>query len=299
MWSSMAERLKGAPASWATYSVFGSFVLYVMGYLSIRFYLTALGLATDLSVLDERYVFSGARFLVYFVSGLTTVLLLALILAALCYAPWRLLHKLLRHRDHGASTGTGHWRPSPRQLAILGIGLSVVVVQLFMRKVFLFDELLLRTKFPREESWLAELLLAEDQHHFEYYFISLLVAATITTGLLVICYSRYSENSGNRGVLLIFTFAWFTQCLFLPINYGYLLVTQSLPRVASLDGEKPLLSGEEAWLVWEGKDALTFLVRQGSGITAAKYLITLPRAEVKRIKVTGSDRILRTLFVVP
>lgn len=294
-WTNIAQRLKGAPANWGTYSVFGSFVLYVMGYLAIRFYLTAFGLVTDLSVLDERYVFAGARFLVYVVSGLTTMLFVAFVLLALGHGAWRVLSKLTGHRTNGAGVGLG--RPSAQQLAIVGIALSVLVVQLFMRQVFLFDDLLLRPTLPH--SWLAELLLAEDPSYFDYYFIGLLVAAAITTVLLVMCHTLHSKTPGNRGVLVLFTFAWSTQCLFLPVNYGYLLASKTLPRVASLDGVTPLPGGEQAWLVWEGKEGVTFLVRQVDGTTATRYLITMPKAEVKRVKVTGYDRILRTLFVLP
>ena len=56
--------LKALAGSWASYSALGSFALYVAGYLALRFHLTALGVGTDLAVLDERYVFTGARFVI-------------------------------------------------------------------------------------------------------------------------------------------------------------------------------------------------------------------------------------------
>lgn len=295
-WSGIAQRLKGVPAQWATYSVFGSFVLYVMGYLATRFYLTAYGLVTDLSVLDERYVFSGARFLVYVVSGLTTVLLVGMVLGGLGYVVWRAMRWLLRLGPRSA--GSSPRQPSARKLAVAGIVFAVLMVQLFMRQVFLFDDLLLREKLPGD-TWLAQLLLAEDSNAMDYYFIGLLAAAAVTTALLAVCHSLQSGTPGNQGLLWLFALAWFTQCLFLPVNYGYLLASKSLPRVASLDGEKPMPAGEEAWLIWEGKDGLTFLVRHTEGPAATRYLVTLPRAEVKRVKVIGYDRILRRLFVSP
>ena len=42
-------------SNWTTYTVVGSFLLYVVGYLALRFHLTAIGIGTDLAVLDERY----------------------------------------------------------------------------------------------------------------------------------------------------------------------------------------------------------------------------------------------------
>ena len=82
------------------------------------------------------------------------------------------------------------------------------------------------------------------------------------------------------------------QVLLLPINYGILIADKTMPRVATL-GDKSLGDGEEAWLVWEGKDGVTFLVGSRGGKRA---LVTIPRAEVKRMEILGFDRILPALF---
>jgi hypothetical protein len=83
------------------------------------------------------------------------------------------------------------------------------------------------------------------------------------------------------------------ELLLLPINYGVLIVDKALPRVAAI-GDKPLADGEEAWLVWEGKDGVTFLLR--SQESKRRALLTLPRSEVKRTEILGFDRILPKLF---
>jgi len=62
---------------WSAYSAVGTFVLYFSGYLALRFHITALGIVTDLSVLDERYLFAGARFFVFFASCLPVFSLIA------------------------------------------------------------------------------------------------------------------------------------------------------------------------------------------------------------------------------
>ena len=67
--SELSDKLKELGANWAVYSALGSFALYLLGYLSLRFHLTVLGVGTDLAVLDERYLFAGTRFLVYVVSS--------------------------------------------------------------------------------------------------------------------------------------------------------------------------------------------------------------------------------------
>jgi hypothetical protein len=67
-WTGLSDRVKTLAVDWTAYAALGSFVLYLLGYLTLRFHLTALGIGSDLSVLDERYLFAGAKFLVYLVS---------------------------------------------------------------------------------------------------------------------------------------------------------------------------------------------------------------------------------------
>ncbi|MGH8532426.1 MAG: hypothetical protein ACREV1_06750, partial [Gammaproteobacteria bacterium] len=90
-WQTVKDQLSALAGNWASYTALGSFTLYVLGYLSLRFHLTALGIGTDLAVLDERYLFTGARFFVYLVSTVPTVILLLIILAAIGYLPYRIL----------------------------------------------------------------------------------------------------------------------------------------------------------------------------------------------------------------
>jgi hypothetical protein len=68
------------PQRWALLTAVGSFVLYLFGYLTLRFRLSTFGIATDLAVLDERYLFAGAQFLVYFLTAIPIVLLPLLLL---------------------------------------------------------------------------------------------------------------------------------------------------------------------------------------------------------------------------
>lgn len=51
-WQELINKIKELSGSWSAFTVLGSFVLYVFGYLSLRFHLTALGAGTDLAVLD-------------------------------------------------------------------------------------------------------------------------------------------------------------------------------------------------------------------------------------------------------
>src|SRR4051794_19754480 len=95
---SLGERIKALGADWTKYTVVGSFLLYVLGYLVLRFHLTALGLGTDLAVLDERYLFAGARFVVFLGASVPSVLLVALLPALAAWLAWRWMAPAARSR---------------------------------------------------------------------------------------------------------------------------------------------------------------------------------------------------------
>jgi len=46
------EKGKKVEGAWAALAAIGSFILYFLGYLTLRFHLTAFGVSTDLAVLD-------------------------------------------------------------------------------------------------------------------------------------------------------------------------------------------------------------------------------------------------------
>ena len=49
LWDDAISRLQSIGLHWATWSVIGTFILYVLGYLTIRFHLSVLGVGTDLA----------------------------------------------------------------------------------------------------------------------------------------------------------------------------------------------------------------------------------------------------------
>ena len=83
------------------------------------------------------------------------------------------------------------------------------------------------------------------------------------------------------------------QILLLPVNYGVHIVDQTLARVSAI-GDQPLPNGQTAWLVWEGKDHVTFLVRDAT--QNRRTLLTVDGSEIKRMEVVGFDRIVPALF---
>jgi hypothetical protein len=85
------------------------------------------------------------------------------------------------------------------------------------------------------------------------------------------------------------------QLLMLPVNYGMLVLDQSLPRVAAA-GPRVLAAGETAWLVWEGKEAVSFLVLGADG---RRSLLSVERKQVPTVEVIGVDAILPRLLAAP
>jgi hypothetical protein len=125
------------------------------------------------------------------------------------------------------------------------------------------------------------------------YFSSLVAACAVPLAILRTPRKAGAQRGSAAFARGLLAFLVAVQVLLLPINYGVLIVDKALPRVAAL-GETPLAGGEDAWLVWEGKDGVTFLVR--SPERKRRALVTLPRTEVKRTEIVGFNRVLPTLF---
>ena len=278
------ERVKAFAGDWSKYTLVGSFLLYVVGYLTLRFHLTAIGIGTDLAVLDERYLFTGARFLVYLVSAVPNIVLLALPFAALGWL-------LRRTIPADARAAAWAWLTRPGLLVVAGIVFCVAMIQLVMRQCFLFSDLLLARSLPAEPAWLARIAL--DERLAPLYFSGLVAACVVPFAILwALRGAPVASAAGafGRGLL---AFLAGVQLLLLPINYGVLISDKSLARVATL-GDRPLTEGEEAWLVWEGKDGVTFLVANRD--RDRRRLVTLARGDVKKTEIIGFDRILPVLF---
>jgi hypothetical protein len=292
------DRVQALGGEWTRYSVVGSFLLYVVGYLALRFHLTAIGIGTDLAVLDERYLFTGARFLVSLVASVPNILLVALMAAAVSWtarqaAFWaarRALPAATRQRVRAWILRVRAWILQPTRLALFGIVFAVVMIQFLMRQCFVLNDLLLARELPANPAWLVKLLF--DDRLMALYFSALVAGCAVSIAILIAL-----RDAAPQGSLVIarrlLAFLATVQFLLLPINYGVLIVDKALPRVAAL-GDTPLSKGDEAWLVWEGKDGVTFLLRNQE--RTRRTLLTLQRADVKRTEILGFDRILPTLF---
>ena len=59
--SDVVQKVVSVAGKWTTFAGFGTFLLYLFGYLTLRFQLNTYGVATDLDVFDEKYLFAGCR----------------------------------------------------------------------------------------------------------------------------------------------------------------------------------------------------------------------------------------------
>lgn len=263
----VTEKLKSFAGAWPAYAALGSAALYFLGYLTLRFQLSTLGVATDLAALDERYFFAGARFVVYVIA---TVPILALF-----GIPLFLLYLLFRRRRPAVPA------KSAGALLFGAILLAVLSIQFVMRQSFLFmDNLLLATRLAGPE-WLHPILLGENPALESFFFCGLLAAVGISAYALFAARRREIRYPAAEALLL---FLLSVQFLFIPVNYGILSAGNSFPK----------LSGTESgsvWLVWEGKEQITFFSE-----TPRRALITVPRSEFKRLEITGYEAVLQRLF---
>ena len=317
------EKVKTIVGSWPSYAAVGSFALYFLGYLSLRFQLTAFGVGTDLGVLDERYLFAGAKFLVYIVTTVPIMLLLALLLLVFVLAiigllrvPYRMLPGNARVKVERLikSERLKAWVKSSNVLSITGIIVSLILIQFVMRQCFHFSNLLLAEGL-QEPDWIGSLftdqgllrsILLNEGGSLSgaLYFGTMLTGIAVTVALLLYGLKSRKQTISDGaqrvtpGLLVaLLGFLIAVQILLLPVNYGILVMDKVLPRVADLGGKESLQVGQKAWLVWEGHDGVTYLVRGTEQNSEQRRLVTLSKNDLKRTEIIRYDPILRCLFV--
>lgn len=283
----VTEKLGSLAGKWTAYAAFGSFLLYLLGYLTLRFQLSTYGVATNLDIFDEKYLFAGCRFLVYMVSAVPNILILVLVLAAIGYVPYKIVPLSVKDR---LRRWASDWCSKPIRLPLLGVVLGVALIQFVMRKCFAFGNLLLRTRLP--DGWLSSVLLSSDGN-LSLYFSGLVAGTLLTWAILVYVLRRGSATSSASQLLVaILVFLVGVEFLLLPINYGVLISTQQLPRVAEMRKDDPPQQGVRIWLVWDSKDELTYFVQDHSD---QRMLVTVSRKESK-VRVFSYDDMFCELF---
>jgi hypothetical protein len=149
------------------------------------FHLTAIGIGTDLAVLDECYLFTGARFLVYLGSSVPIFVLILLPIALITWATSRFIPKPIGERGRA-------WVVRPTRLAVLGIVFTIIVIQVVMRQCFFLTNLLLAPDLSAGPNWLVGLLL--DDRLTPLYFSLLVAASTVPIAILALLRSTEPQN---------------------------------------------------------------------------------------------------------
>lgn len=289
-------------AAWTSYAALGTFCLYLTGYLSLRFHLTTMGIGTDIALLDERYLYAGAKFWVYillYIPVIIFVLLALLVLPAFIYLLSHASINSYFERKSNLKTKIMRWKNNPTIIASVGILFSILLIQLVMRQCLLLSNLVF-SRVNAGDPWIGGVLR---DIKLEVLFFGLVVAGTIITGSLFFhAWVKYRElstaNSSTSLLLYIFTLLFTIQFLLLPINHGVLVADKAVPRVKDLGGVETLSEGQRAWLVWEGSVTFTYLVEtcskdQASGeVNTERKLVSRLKSEIKRTEIIGYDKIL-------
>jgi hypothetical protein len=287
LFSTVTEKLGNFAVKWPAYAAFASFLTYLIGYLTLRFQLSTYGLATDLDLFDEKYLFAGCRFLVYLVSSIPNILIVLLALTAIGYLPYRLIPASVKDRIHH---NVAVWCAKPVNLPILGIVLAVLFIQLVMRRCFAFGNLLLQKQLPDE--WITSVLLASDGR-LSLYFGGL-VAVTLLNALIAwqAVVRGNATTSAARLLTAALIFLVAVEFLLLPVNYGVLISTQQLPQVAEIPAEAKSLDAQQAWLVWNSKETLTYFI---NGSSDRRMLLTVQRKDTP-VRIVAYNDIYCVLF---
>lgn len=288
LWDKVGEMLGGLATKWTGYAAVGSFLLYLFGYLALRFQLSFYGVDTNIDAFDEKYLFAGCSFVVYLVSTVPSVLILALVLMVILYLPYKLTPVGFRSRVKGWLL---QWAANPLHMPVLGIVFAVLFIQLVERVcVVLTGNVLLAKSLPK--IWIANVLLS-NQGRLALFFAGLTSGTMITGAVLFYVLEHQTVQNGlSRALVWLLGFLFAVEILFLPVNYGILISTQLLPRVAEISADKPLSNGSVSWLVWDSKDALTYLVRDSGD---QRMLVTVPSKDAV-VRILGYDNIICVLF---
>jgi hypothetical protein len=295
----LKEKLDAAFGGWVAAAAVGGLLLHAMGFLSLRFYLAALGVRADLSLLDSRYLFEGANCVIFLLAALVNLLLLVLVGWLVLFLASRLVPRPARQRLR--EVARSRWTRlrtryvTSSSLALLGIVFAVVAVQFVMRQCFQVQDLFFRGA-PPAPAWLKDLVLAPEDGSRGAFFMGLLAAVGLTACLwLAAVRLRGAARVPWAGVGLL-TLLLGLEVALLPINYGVLTAGRTMPRVLHV-GDDRALAGRQAWLVWEDRDALTLLVVSlpVGGVPPERALVTVPRREAGRVETAEAGSVLQRL----
>jgi hypothetical protein len=290
IWRDAVDKLGTLAGKWTGYAAFATFLLYLFGYLTLRFQLMAYGVVTDLDAFDEKYWFAGCSFVVNFLLAVLYVLFALGFLGLIVFLFSRPIPR--RYRGYVGARVRSVLNHS-LGLLIVGCVAALLLIQGALRQCLLLHNLLLADQLP--DTWISRILQAGESSQ-EWYFVGIVAGLVLTVAMLGAGVRRRSPTAVVSGAqrlcagLLAILIA--SEFLLLPINFGMLINSRQLPRVEQISTTETLPDGTVAWLLWETKDALTyFLLGRGRH----RSLVTLPHKDY-RIVIVGNDAIFKVIF---
>lgn len=268
---------------WVTYSALASFLLYGLGYLVTRFELTMLGVTLNLDVLEERYLFAGARFLVYLLASIPSLLLLLSVPVAILWMIARWLPRRVRASAASFRANTFY---------VVGIVFAVALIQLVARQCFVFNNLLLARSLPGP-TWLQAVLLDDQDQIAPFYFAGLVLAMAITAALLIVGNRRSTKENWSRFLAALLSVLLAIQALLLPINYSILITHKTFPQITGL----PPNVAAKAWLIWENKEVVTLFVLRSNSLDDRAIVTVEAKQTYGSSRIVSYDPVLQILFL--
>lgn len=280
--SPLEAQLRTVAAAFAV----GAVVLQASGYLALRFRIRALGIEPEVSILNEQVLFEGAYLLVFLLTVLP-VLLTALALLALPFWALSRIPAIRRSFENLAS----HVLTTPRTLALLAGLWGVATVQLMLRKVLHYHDLLFRD-LPCQPWWLRRQALAEgsDVLHVDAFFALLMLLPIPTLWAA----RRLWNTPGWRVIAVKLAALALVQILLIPIHFGVLVRGGDVPRIAAVEGDQHAAPGDRTWVIFRTAETKHFLVRPGDG--GSDRILEVQGSEgSSQIEVLAFDRLYQVL----
>jgi hypothetical protein len=269
----------------STWAAVGTFLVYLFGYLALRFHMTALGLVTELGAFDERYLFAGAHFLVFLAALLPVAAIVVLPAGALGWLVWRRTPRIRQPVRAAAQNAP--------LLLWASATLAVVLIQWRMNACLTLNDLPLAEGKP-QPAWLFDLVRRHDTIDLSLFFLQLLFYAALVTAPVIAASRLPLVTVWLKALFAAAAILALISVLLIPVNFGLVVMPYSMERAAAI-GKTPLAAGQKAWLLWEGKEWMTYFVQSESG----RSLVSVPAKEIDRIEVRGSDSLFDVLYGSP
>ena len=286
------------------------FLIYICGYLSLRFRLLLLGAAMDFGAFSERVFYAGAMFLIYTALTLSSVLLIVLLpaLGIRLISRW-LWFKRMRKSAHDPGLATNDpglaerttsaisrmIRAAPYECCLTTLVLGFAFVQFFLRKILSFQAILLH---PSGLSGVFDFLVRACVLDKEAYYVLLLLALVLASGLFILLRKNMPNTLASKWLLRILFFGICVQAAFIPIHHGGLVVAQSFSRLMRIKGEA-LPAGKKAWLIWEGETFLSILLKDSTKAGVSRKMMITTKELAAPMESGGSDPLDSLLSIDP